>query len=87
MKRVVALMLLSLFSIAVLSGCNTVKGFGKDVQKVGEKVEESSGKWPVGSANGRAALRPVFFCARARPRADRHAAESHAFANGVLTRG
>ena len=44
MKRFVALMLLSLFAAAVLSGCNTVKGFGKDVQKVGEKVEESSGK-------------------------------------------
>ena len=44
MKRFVALMLLSLFSVAVLSGCNTVKGFGKDVQKVGEKVEEASGK-------------------------------------------
>ncbi len=44
MKRFVALMLLSLFSVAVLSGCTTVKGFGKDVQKVGEKVEESSGK-------------------------------------------
>ena len=26
MKRLVALMMLSLFSIAVLSGCNTVKG-------------------------------------------------------------
>lgn len=44
MKRFVALMLLSLSSVAVLSGCNTVKGFGKDVQKVGEKVEDSSGK-------------------------------------------
>lgn len=43
MKRVAAL-LLSLFSIAVLSGCNTVKGFGQDVQKVGEKVEDSSGR-------------------------------------------
>ena len=44
MKRVAALLMLSLVSIAVLSGCNTVKGFGKDVQKVGEKVEDSSGK-------------------------------------------
>jgi entericidin A len=44
MKRIVALLLLYVFSIAVLSGCNTVKGFGKDVQKVGEKVEDSSGK-------------------------------------------
>ncbi len=42
MKRFVALMLLSLFSVAVLSGCNTVKGFGKDVQKVGEKVEDKA---------------------------------------------
>ncbi|HEV7271772.1 entericidin A/B family lipoprotein [Pseudoxanthomonas sp.] len=44
MKRVAALLMLSLFSIAVLSGCNTVKGFGQDVQKVGEKVEDSSGR-------------------------------------------
>ncbi|GGD45479.1 entericidin A/B family lipoprotein [Pseudoxanthomonas indica] len=44
MKRYAVLMLLALFSLATLSGCNTVKGVGKDVQKVGEKVEESSGK-------------------------------------------
>ena len=44
MKRAMMLLLTAMFSMAVLSGCNTVKGFGKDVQKVGEKVEESSGK-------------------------------------------
>ena len=44
MKRYAVLMLLALFSIAALSGCNTVKGVGKDVQKVGEKVEDASGK-------------------------------------------
>lgn len=44
MKRYAAMMMLALFSVAVLSGCNTVKGFGKDVQKVGEKVEDASGK-------------------------------------------
>ena len=44
MTRFVSLIVLSLFSVFVLAGCNTVKGFGKDVQKVGEKVEESSGK-------------------------------------------
>ena len=44
MKRYAVLMLLALFSLATLSGCNTVKGVGKDVQKVGEKVEDSSGK-------------------------------------------
>ena len=44
MKRLMALLLLALFSAGTLSACNTVKGAGKDVQKVGEKVEESSGK-------------------------------------------
>ncbi|MCD9085569.1 entericidin A/B family lipoprotein [Stenotrophomonas sp. SY1] len=42
MKRLVALMLLSLFSVAVLAGCNTVAGAGKDVQKAGEKVEDAA---------------------------------------------
>lgn len=39
MKRMFALILLAAFSIGGLSACNTVKGAGKDVQKVGEKVE------------------------------------------------
>ena len=30
MKRLVALMMLSLFSVAVLAGCNTVAGAGKE---------------------------------------------------------
>ena len=30
--------------LAVLAGCNTVAGAGKDVQKVGEKVEEAAKK-------------------------------------------
>lgn len=42
MKRLVALMMLSLFSVAVLAGCNTVAGAGKDVQKAGEKVEDAA---------------------------------------------
>ena len=32
MKRVVALMLLSMFSVAMLAGCNTGAGAGRDVQ-------------------------------------------------------
>ena len=44
MKRFSAMIVLALLSMAVLSGCNTVKGVGKDVQKVGEKVEDASGK-------------------------------------------
>ena len=42
MKRLMALMLLALFSVGTLSACNTMKGAGKDVQKVGEKVEEKA---------------------------------------------
>jgi predicted small secreted protein len=35
----------TLFAIAVLlAGCNTVRGFGQDVQKVGEKMEEKAKK-------------------------------------------
>lgn len=42
MKRFTALVLLSLFSSAFLSACNTVEGVGEDVQKVGEKVEDKA---------------------------------------------
>lgn len=39
--RVGAAMLLCML---VLAGCNTIAGAGKDVQKVGEKVEEAAKK-------------------------------------------
>ena len=42
MKRIISLTLLSLFSVSMLSACNTVAGAGKDVQKVGEKVEQKA---------------------------------------------
>ncbi len=42
MKSLVALMLIALFSAGSLTACNTVKGAAKDVQKVGEKVEEAA---------------------------------------------
>lgn len=42
MKRPIAVMLLALFSIGVLSACNTMEGLGKDVQKVGEKIEDKA---------------------------------------------
>ncbi|MDR7135297.1 putative small secreted protein [Lysobacter niastensis] len=44
MKRSIALMLLVLFSLSVLSACNTMAGAGKDVQKAGEKVEDAADK-------------------------------------------
>ena len=40
-KRFVLLLMMTLFSIG-LSACNTVAGAGKDVQKVGEKVEKKA---------------------------------------------
>lgn len=42
MKRLSALLLLALFSVGTLSACNTMAGAGKDVQKVGEKVEDKA---------------------------------------------
>ena len=43
MKRLTALMLLALFTMGTLTACNTMAGAGKDVQKVGEKVEDKAG--------------------------------------------
>ena len=42
MKRSIALMLLSMFTLAMLAACNTIAGAGKDVQKAGEKVEDAA---------------------------------------------
>ncbi len=42
MKRVILLMVLALFSTAVMSGCNTVAGAGKDIQKAGDKIEDKA---------------------------------------------
>ncbi|HEY0847974.1 MAG TPA: entericidin A/B family lipoprotein [Noviherbaspirillum sp.] len=38
MKKLFALMI----SIAVLTGCNTIQGVGKDVKKAGEAVESAA---------------------------------------------
>lgn len=42
MKRLISLLLLAAFSGGLLTACNTMKGAGQDVQKVGEKVEEKA---------------------------------------------
>ena len=35
----------TLIAVALLlAGCNTVRGFGQDVQKVGDKIEEKAKK-------------------------------------------
>lgn len=38
MKKIAALLAVAF----LLAGCNTVRGFGQDVQKVGEKMEEKA---------------------------------------------
>ena len=42
MKKTATLIALSL--AFVLAGCNTMRGFGQDVQKVGDKIEEKARK-------------------------------------------
>ncbi|WP_305805941.1 entericidin A/B family lipoprotein [Stenotrophomonas sp. YIM B06876] len=42
MKRVLMLMALGMFSMGMLTACNTVAGAGKDMQKAGEKVEDKA---------------------------------------------
>ena len=42
MKRLILMTMISMFSIGMLAGCNTMAGAGKDVQKAGEKVEEKA---------------------------------------------
>ncbi|MEN9311348.1 MAG: hypothetical protein RLY77_1473 [Pseudomonadota bacterium] len=44
MKRLFALLLLTVFVSATLTACNTVNGAGKDIKKVGEKIEGASSK-------------------------------------------
>lgn len=44
MKRMICLLMLSAFFAGTLAACNTVKGAGQDIQKVGGKMEESAEK-------------------------------------------
>ena len=39
MKRTMMAMTLTLFSLVLLAGCNTMAGAGKDIQKAGDKIE------------------------------------------------
>lgn len=42
MKRLLALMLLAMFSTATLTACNTMAGVGKDVETAGDKIEDKA---------------------------------------------
>ncbi|MBM3115590.1 MULTISPECIES: entericidin A/B family lipoprotein [Jeongeupia] len=39
-----SIFLLAVVAALTLSGCNTMKGFGQDVQKVGGKIENAGSK-------------------------------------------
>ncbi|MBZ9559186.1 MULTISPECIES: entericidin A/B family lipoprotein [Modicisalibacter] len=38
------LLLAALAALVFLAGCNTMHGFGRDVQKVGSEIEEAAGQ-------------------------------------------
>lgn len=42
MKRNLSVLLLAMMAAMVLAGCNTVEGAGKDIQKVGEEVQDAA---------------------------------------------
>lgn len=42
MKRLTALLLIALFTAGTLAACNTVRGAGQDVQRVGEQMEDAA---------------------------------------------
>jgi predicted small secreted protein len=39
MKKQLIFLLLIIFSLAIISGCNTMQGMGKDIKKAGEAIE------------------------------------------------
>ena len=44
MKKLTTLLAFPLTTTLFLVGCNTFRGVGQDVQKVGEKIEDSAKK-------------------------------------------
>jgi len=42
MKKKIILMVIAAFCAAVLTGCHTLHGFGKDVENAGEAIERAA---------------------------------------------
>ncbi|MEQ6888365.1 entericidin A/B family lipoprotein [Halomonas sp. CS7] len=42
MKRTLALVLVALFTVSLLGGCNTIRGAGQDIEEGGEAIQRSS---------------------------------------------
>ncbi len=43
-RKMAAAVVMFLFCLSALSGCNTVHGLGKDIESGGKAIEKSSGK-------------------------------------------
>ena len=41
-KKLIACLMASAFLISTLTGCNTVSGAGKDIEKGGEKIKQEA---------------------------------------------
>lgn len=44
MKRFISLVLLATVSLVLLNGCNTMEGLGKDVEKLGQKIDDKASR-------------------------------------------
>lgn len=42
MKRTLALVLVALFSLSLLGGCNTMRGAGQDIEEGGKAVQDAA---------------------------------------------
>jgi predicted small secreted protein len=41
-KRLIALLLLALFSMGTLGACNTIEGVGEDIEAAGDSIEDAA---------------------------------------------
>lgn len=42
MKRILLMLLVSLFALSLLSGCNTMRGAGEDIERGGEAIQRQA---------------------------------------------
>ncbi|WP_282039972.1 entericidin A/B family lipoprotein [Halomonas alimentaria] len=42
MKRTLTMLLAALFAVSLLSGCNTIRGAGQDIERGGEAIQDAS---------------------------------------------
>ncbi len=42
MKRSLAMLMAALFAVSLLSGCNTIRGAGQDIEQGGEAIQDAA---------------------------------------------